>query len=204
MAKWWLFAVLVGWVLSLAGPSQAADPELHAGMVSGNELIADLEFIVSKQGQQPVIFKKKIQENIDPFLVGVDETLPVGVSIRFDEEFGTRNVFRIPVKDKKEFIEDNLDPSGISVDAVRGDKTKSLYKLTGDVIEEGRLRLYKDKSYGTVAPNVRRMPMPIRSLPLTSSRTSSQMARISLSTALTLRKRFRSAGRPSRRSKRTA
>ncbi len=153
MARWWMFAVLLGLVLSLS-PVQAADPELHVGMRSGSELIADLEFLVAKQGKQPGLFQKKIKDSIEPFLVGVDDKLPVGISFRFDDKHGLRKVIRVPVKIKVVFIDDNLVDAGIDVDAVRGDKTKSFYRLSGEIIAMGWMRLSKDNTYGTIAPKV--------------------------------------------------
>ncbi|RLS52361.1 MAG: hypothetical protein DWH91_16905 [Planctomycetota bacterium] len=151
MDKRSFFALLACSAFSWTSSASAADPELHVGMKSGGELITDLEYIVAKQGKQPKIFEEKIKENILPFLVGIDDQLPVGISLRFDGQDGLRKVFRVPVSKKSEFIDDNLVPAGIDVDPVRGDKTKSLYNLSGDVIDKGSMRLPKDNTYATIS-----------------------------------------------------
>lgn len=119
------------------GKAVAADKpaRIVAGLSSADDLISDLEYLVSKLAGQKGQWEKNVYPNLEVFLIGVDTSRPVRLDTVVDAQDGKRSVFVIPVNkgDLPDFRDENLTPIGIDQARVPGDPT--LWELTGDVLE---------------------------------------------------------------------
>lgn len=116
-------------------PACADEPEvrIYAGLKSSNEIVADLEYIVSKLAKQTTVYVDQVAPNVEIFLLGMNLDQPV----RFDPILQADGSYRlsmvVPVADEDEFIRDNVNPIGINTRLV--DVKTNLYELTGEVFE---------------------------------------------------------------------
>lgn len=121
-----------------AAQDEAAPPtRIVVVLKSSDEVIADLEHMVSDLAGQPEDWENSVYLNIDVFLYGVDKSLPVRFDQLIDAEGGQRMQMMVPVADLDEFIKDNLDPIGIIVRRDRRDR--DLYQLSD--VYEGFMRV---------------------------------------------------------------
>lgn len=163
MKKSWIRSVALCAAVGLSSASLAEEPakpaKFHLGLSSADALIKDMEYLTVKLAKQQAIFDKNIKPNIEIFLIGVNSSLPVGVSVLLDQEKGQRRLTQIPVTVlKDEFIDGNLDPIGITVDRERKDKT--LYKLSGDVFN-GFMRAEGDDKYANISTLDKDVPVGV-------------------------------------------
>ncbi len=84
-------------------------------VASAQNVLDDLEYMVSELAGEPKIWEDKVYPNIDIFLIGLDPALPIRFDSLLDPATGTRSLLMVPLAggDAREFLRDNLDPIGI-------------------------------------------------------------------------------------------
>lgn len=141
-------------------PAFAAEPDdgrVIGGVASSDELVNDLKFIVVDLAKENKAWEESVFPNIDVFLFGVDKTQPVGADLIFDPDAGRRSNIHVPIANRREFLEDNLNATDITTRPVPGDK--NLYKL--DNVYKGFLRFVEAKDepmYGTITAKQAEVP----------------------------------------------
>ncbi len=137
------------------GQEKPNQPRIVTGLKSSDQLLSDLEYMVSDLAQKPQTWKVKLFPNLDIFLLGVDATKTVRYDLLFKSDVGMQNQLMIPVTDTDEFLQDNLDPIGI--ESRRDRRDKDLYELTGNVFE-GWLRHLKEAGYAVISKDKADVP----------------------------------------------
>jgi hypothetical protein len=145
--------------------ASAADPvpgdgRIMAGIVSSDELVNDLKFIVVDLAKEEKAWEESVFPNIDVFLFGVDQKRPVGAELYFDPETGRRANIHVPIANRKVFIEDNLNATDIKVRPIPGDP--NFYRAGGkNEVYDGYLRFTEPKGqllYGSLSPDKAELP----------------------------------------------
>lgn len=134
-----------------AAAAAAADPDdgrILTSLKSANELLADVEYIVSDLAGEKSAWDQTIKANIEIWLFGVDPALPVGADVIFDPDAGRRMQLNIPIEDARDFRESNLNPIDITTRPVAGSKNQ-LFELGG--LRTGFLRYVETKGQPTYA-----------------------------------------------------
>lgn len=147
---------LLAYSLGHSQELQAQKPSrIVAGLKSAQQLLDDMEFILVEMADKADSWENNVFPNIDIFLIGVDYENPVRFDVMLDVERGQYLQAIIPVSDRDEFLQDNLDPIGIIPERTRSDR--DLYELTGNVYE-GWLRVLKDPEYHLISPKKEDIP----------------------------------------------
>lgn len=109
--------VAVVLILALVSPIAADDQPTRVTtyIASAENVLDDLEYMVSELAGKPDIWEEKVFPNIDIFLIGLDGTQPIRFDSLLDPATGTRQLLMLPLSggDAREFLRDNLDPIGI-------------------------------------------------------------------------------------------
>ncbi|SFI00198.1 hypothetical protein [Planctomicrobium piriforme] len=141
---------------------QAADPvdgkstRIVVGLGSAQRVLDSLEYIVVELAGQKNAWAVNIKPNLEIFLYGVATDQPIRFDFVLDAEHGSQLQSIIPISDLKEFLNDNLDPIGITPTQDR--KDKDLYELSGEVYE-GWLRILREPiPYGIIFPQKEAIP----------------------------------------------
>ncbi len=124
-------------------------------VASAQNVLDDLEYMVSELAGEPEIWKEKVFPNIDIFLYGLDPAQPIRFDSLLDPATGTRSLLMVPLLDgdAREFLNDNLDPIGIfsTAKARAGRPPRATYwQLESDPaapIFDGWMRLANDYAY---------------------------------------------------------
>ena len=127
-------------------PAQVEEPAVPTGVFKPVRILAgissyaavmeDLEFIVVGLAGEKTQWAKNVKPNLDLLVEGLDTTKPIWIDPILDADSGKRKQYVLPVKSLKAFLNDNLDPVGIS----NRSKTKGVfYHLSG--VFDGFLRV---------------------------------------------------------------
>lgn len=131
-----IVAILLG--VTQAGGLRADQPtRVITYVASAENVLTDLEYMVSELAGQPDIWEEKVFLNIDVFLIGLDSTQPIRFDSLLDRESGVRSLLMLPLNDPnaREFLKDNLDPIGVfssPVEQVGRPPRAVFWELTSD------------------------------------------------------------------------
>lgn len=143
--------VLCG-VLAAPGAAQSGTPggprpmRVVSGIPSATRLLGDLEFIVAKLAGEKKTWEETLLPTAEVFLMGVDTERPVGTDIVFDRAGGQRKQFQIPIKDLKEFRDENLEP----IDIQSRRQSPDYYTLHSDSLNYDGFMRYVD-AYASIS-----------------------------------------------------
>jgi hypothetical protein len=84
-------------------------------IASAQNVLDDLNYMVSELAGEPGIWEEKVYPNIDIFLIGLDFNQPIRFDGYLDPDHDKRNVLMLPLAegDAKIFLDENLEPIGI-------------------------------------------------------------------------------------------
>lgn len=118
--------------LSLRPASAVAeDVRIYSAIQSSQQVLDDLEYVVSKLAGKKDIYQNQVYPNVEIFLIGVDLEHPIRFDTILDSEGKRRLSMAVPIADEKDFIRDNVNPIGIDT-RKKGD---GLYELGGGVFD---------------------------------------------------------------------
>ena len=110
---------IVAIILGVAGLNSARaydqPTRVMTYVASADNVLSDLEYMVSELAGKPVIWEDKVFPNIDIFLIGLDTSQPIRVDSLLDSATGVRSLIMLPLNggNANEFLNDNLDPIGV-------------------------------------------------------------------------------------------
>jgi len=137
--------LLAGSPAKAGAPTSPDDGKVVAALASADRVIEDVKYIVVDLNKDEKSWKDGVYPNLEVWLFGVDQKLPVGVDVIFDggSDAPWRMQSYIPMDDEKgrNFRQNNLNPIDISTKPVPG--KKNLYKLGG--VKDGFLRVTEQK-----------------------------------------------------------
>ncbi|MCA9089299.1 MAG: hypothetical protein KDA90_11790 [Planctomycetaceae bacterium] len=149
------FCLLAAPLVLLFGSAHAAlgdEPSptrLVLGLSSADDLIGELEFMIAKLADKKASWEDNVFPNIEIFLEGVDPARAVRFDALFDDANGYRTEPIIPIANLSDFLNNNLDPIGISPRRDRRDR--NLYELSGSVFEGWLRSLSGDDAYAVIS-----------------------------------------------------
>lgn len=129
ISRGFTLSAVIAFAAATASIGNADDLRIYAGVKSSNEVLSDLEYIVSELASKKNAFEDKVFPNVDIFLVGVDPANPIRFDSIVDGTGERRLSMAVPIEDQRNFIRNNVNPIGI--DARR--MASGQYKLSGDV-----------------------------------------------------------------------
>lgn len=122
-------------------PDNPDDGKVAAALASADRLIEDAKYLVVDLAKEQKAWDDAVYPNIEVWLFGVNQTLPVGVDVIFDADVGRRMQSYIPIANRRAFLMNNLNAIDITTRPVPG--KKNLYELGG--VKEGYLRFTEEK-----------------------------------------------------------
>lgn len=138
----------------------AADPpgttRLLVGLQSTDQVLNDLEYLVAKLAGKKKSYEDNVAPNIDIFAIGVARDRVVRFDSIMDPEHGRQIQTIVPIEDLNEFLNDNLDPIGITPVKQRTDK--NLLELEGTVYQGWLRYLAEPAPYAVIFPQMESMP----------------------------------------------
>ena len=123
-----------------AADALAIDPadaqmRVQIAMRSADKVLAGLEKIVSGLAAEPDAYDELLFPTLDIFLIGVDTARTLRFDLIQPAEGDSRLNMMIPLSDTKDFLKDNLEPTGIEYKR----RSSTYYEL--EEVYEGHLRI---------------------------------------------------------------
>ncbi|MCA8998196.1 MAG: hypothetical protein KDA80_14455 [Planctomycetaceae bacterium] len=139
-------------ISSTIAPAQTPDEatQLMVGLKSTDQVLSDLEYVVSTLAGKKESYEDNIYLNIEVFAFGLAWDRVVRFDSIFDPEHGRQLYIGVPLESLDAFFEDNLEPIGINPQLQRSDR--NLYKLTGNVYQGWLRNLPEPVPYAGIFP----------------------------------------------------